>query len=576
MSEASKETANETFRKAPPEPLAAIAFNLPKPEEREMANGMKLVFLEDKRHPILNIRIAFRSGDINDPGGGVGVNSATAAMLNEGTKSFKSRELAEEIERLGATLSARAGFDNTVVRASTLSKYRRDILKLTAEMVLKPTFPDDELKLYKQNTIEGLKFQRSQPDFLADEQVARIVYGKHPYGINSATAEEVDKITRDQLVSYHKSHYIPNNATMFIVGDFDSAESLEEIEELFGDWKAGEIDDGDFPEFPERTQRTLTIVDRPGSSQANIVLANLAINRSSPDYFPVLVMNQVLGAGASSRLFMNLREEKGYTYGAYSRFYARRHGGAFEATSEVRTVVTGDSLKEFFLELDKIRDEEVPKEELNDAKNYLTGVFPIRAETQQGLTGLIVSQKMFDLPDDYLDTYRDRVNAVTAEDIKRVANEYITPATLALIIVGDAEDVIPQARIYSDNIEVFDTEGKPKDLSDYREDSFAETAQVGGIWELSIDAQGQELTVTLNLEQEGGEVTGTLESMLGSGEIGDGKVTGRRMSATAVSEFQGQEVELAIKCTVDGESIEGTISVPMIPVPLEFKGNRKA
>jgi predicted Zn-dependent peptidase len=177
-------------------------------------------------------------------------------------------------------------------------------------------------------------------------------------------------------------------------------------------------------------------------------------------------MNQVLGAGASSRVFMNLREEKGYTYGAYTRLNTKRLGGDFEATAEVRTAVTGDSLKEFFFELDRIRDEKVAEAELSDAKNFLTGVFPIRAETQEGLTNLIVNQLLFELPEDYLQTYRSNIEKVTVEDVQRVAQEYVRPNEMAIVIVGDAKEIISQVDNYADNIEVLDTEGNKIALPD--------------------------------------------------------------------------------------------------------------
>ncbi len=565
---------NEDFRKFAPEPLEAIPFNVPKPFKTTLANGLKIVIVEDKRHPLINFRLAFPTGDIFDPENGVGVTSAMAAMLNEGSEKHTSKEVAQEIERLGASLSVSAGFDNAIVKANTLALYRSEILKLIAELVLTPTFPENELELYKQNAIEGLKYQRSQPDFLADEQVSKIIYGSHPYGINSPSEEDFKKLTREQLVEQHKKLFIPNNAIFIIVGDVEGEGLVKEIEDNFGDWNGGEIENRGFPGFPERGQRTLTIVDRPGSTQSNIVLANLAIKRNHPDYFPVLVMNQILGAGASSRLFMNLREEKGYTYGAYSKIYAKRFGGAFEATSEVRTAVTGDSLKEFFYELNRIRDEKASEDELTDAENYLTGVFPIRAETQSGLTNLIVSQYLYDLPEDYLETYRENISAVTLEDVERVANEYISPEKLAMIIVGDAEEILPQAKTYTDEVEIFDTHGKPKDLAGFSVDKNAETADVAGIWNLSVEAMGQSLDIKLNLEQDGENLSGTLESMLGAGEISDGKVAGNKVSAVLKTEFNGQGLELGLKGNVEGDTMEGTFTTSIIPMPLEFKGNR--
>lgn len=403
----------QAIRKTVPEPLAPIAFNTPAPYSTTLANGLRVVIFEDKRLPLVSYRLAFFSGDANEPAEFQGISSATAAMLSEGTRNFSSRELAEKIERLGASISASSSDDFTMVAASSLSLYNSELLDLIAEVVLLPSFPESELDLYRRNTIEHLKFQRSQPGFLANEQTARILYDEHPYAKTSPSPEDVEKLTRQALVDFHSLTYLPNNAIMIVVGDVDLEDVVTDIDSRFKRWMPGEVASPDFPQLPVAAKRTLTIVDRPGSAQSNIVLANLAIDRKSPDYFPFLVMNQVLGAGASSRVFMNLREEKGYTYGAYTRFDAKRFGGDFEATAEVRTAVTGDSLKEFFYELDRIRDEAVSEQELTDAKNFLIGVFPIRAETQEGLTNLIVSQYLHSLPEDYLQTYRDNVRAVT-------------------------------------------------------------------------------------------------------------------------------------------------------------------
>lgn len=564
----------EDFRKSAPAPLMPVAFNISQPFETVLENGLRVVVFEDKRLPLVSFRLIFLAGDASEPENSIGLNSAMASMLTEGTDSYSSKMLAEEVERLGASLGASSGSDNTRVSASCLSLYVSDILRLMEQVVLKPTFPDNELNLYKQNTIEGLKFQRSQASFLANEQVARILYGKHPYSIISPTAEDVEKISREKLLEYHRKTFIPNNAILVVVGDVEREDLLNELNDKFGEWQSGEVLQNNFPEIPSRTQKTLTIVDRKGSAQANIVLANPAINRNHPDYFPIIVMNQILGAGASSRIFMNLREEKGYTYGAYSKFDTKRHGGEFEATAEVRTAVTGDSLREFFYELNRIRNEKVSEEELQDAKNFLTGVFPIRAETQEGLTNLIVQQKIYNLPEDYLQTYRDNINAVTIDEVERVAREYILPEKLAVVIVGDAEEILPQAKEYAENIEIFDTEGNMQDISNYGKPAEAPSIDVSGDWDLTIDFQGQSIPVSLTLEQIGGKVSGKLESMLGEGMIENGKVSGNSFSAVATTAMQGQALELSINGTVENEKMKGSLSAPMIPMPLDFTGKR--
>jgi hypothetical protein len=303
-------------------------------------------------------------------------------------------------------------------------------------------------------------------------------------------------------------------------------------------------------------------------------MANLAFERNSPDYFAAIVMNQILGAGASSRVFMNLREEKGYTYGAYTRLDAKRLAGDFEATAEVRTAVTGDSLREFFYELERIRTDLVSDEELADAKNFLTGVFPIRAETQEGLTNLIVNQQLYSLADDYLQTYRANIEAVGREDVQAVANKYIHPDRFAIVVVGDAQDVLAQAREYAEQIDIFDTEGRKMDIGSYELDADTEDAVVNGTWELALDFQGQRVPVTLTLDQTEDKISGKIETVLGGGEIQDGSVKGKKLSATAITEIQGQSVDFVITGVVDGDSMSGTLSTAIIPESLSFEGKR--
>ena len=458
---------NETFmtidfRKSAPEPLAPISFAIPQPAQATLSNGLRVIVFEDERLPLVSFRLAFHSGDINDPAGATGMTSAMASMLTEGTENYTSRQLAEKIERLGAGIGASASDDFTTVSASSLSLYSTEVLGLMAEVVLRPTFPEDELDLYRRNTVEHLKFQRSQPGFLAGEQAARLIYGEHPYSKVSPNAADIEKLDRAKLARFHAANFIPNNAMFIAVGDVTRDELSAELNEYFGDWRQGTTGWDKFEAPPARTSRSLTIVDRPGSAQSNIVLTNLGIKRTDPDYFPMIVMNQVLGAGASSRVFMNLREEKGYTYGAYTRLGTKRLAGDIEATAEVRTAVTGESLKEFFYELNRIRDDKVGDDELADAKNFLTGVFPIRAETQEGLTNLIVNQHLYGLPDDYLQTYREHVDAVTVDDVQRVAVKHVRPDEMAIVIVGDAKAVLPQAKDYAESVEIFDTDGNLK------------------------------------------------------------------------------------------------------------------
>ncbi len=455
-------TQTEVFRRQMPPPLGLRPLNLPEPFETTLANGLQVVIVEDRRLPLVSFRLAFRSGDANDPGPLPGLGDMMSHLLTEGTETRTSRQLAEEVERIGATLTVGSGSDFTTVAASALSIYSEAVLELMADVTLRSSFPENELDLARENTKQMLIQQRAQPTFLASERISRVIFGEHPYARISPTPDSLDAMTREEMLRFRQATMVPNNAVMLVIGDVDRDVALARVTELFGNWASRGLPGLNFPSPPNREGRAAYLIDRPGSAQSNIVIANLGITRTSADYFPMLLMHTILGANASSRLFMNLREEKGYTYGAYSNLDARRLLGTFRVSAEVRTGVTGVSLHEFFHELERIREEVVSEEEIANAKSYLTGVFPIRIETQDGLIDQLVSIKMFDLPDDYLLTYRDRVNAVTADEIQRVAQSHVTPDRAAIVVVGDAAEISEQIQPYANVIELYDTEGNQK------------------------------------------------------------------------------------------------------------------
>jgi len=452
----------ETFRRQMPPPLAPRPLNFPQPFETKLTNGLQIVVVEEPLLPIVSIRLSFRSGDANDPPNLPGLSDMMTHLLTEGTDTRSSQQIAEEVERLGATLNVGSSSDFTTVAASALSIYTDEILDLLADVTLRPTFPKNEVDLARENTKQLLIQQRAQPTFLASERTAQVMFGAHPYSRVSPTPESLDAMAVETFVEFRRSVFVPNDAVMIIVGDVDREEITARVEGLFANWESRTVPPWNFPALPEQQARRAYLVDRPGSAQSNIIIASEGIKRTSPDYFPMLLMHTVLGANASSRLFMNLREDKGYTYGAYSTLDARRLAGTFRTTAEVRTPVTGASLREFFYELDRIRDEVVSEQELNNAKSYLTGVFPIRIETQEGLIEQLVNIKMFYLPDDYLQTYRDHVMEITADDIQRVARKYLTTDRAAIVIVGDAAEIKEQTKPFASEIEVYDTEGKRK------------------------------------------------------------------------------------------------------------------
>src|SRR5437868_1084208 len=233
-------------RKTAPEPLAPVSFDIPRPVQMVLSNGLRLVIFEDKRLPLVSFRLAFKAGDINDPPDATGLTSAMTSMLTEGTQTYTSLQLAEKIERLGSHISASSSDDFTIIAASALSLYRSEILGLMAEIVLRPTFPDNELDLYRRNTIENLKFQRSQPGFLAGEQAARLIFGDHPYSKVSPKAEDIEKLSRDLLIDFHDRSFVPNNAMFIVVGDVSRDEFPAEMEEHFGEWERGSVESAEF------------------------------------------------------------------------------------------------------------------------------------------------------------------------------------------------------------------------------------------------------------------------------------------------------------------------------------------
>ncbi|HKR58607.1 MAG TPA: pitrilysin family protein [Pyrinomonadaceae bacterium] len=451
----------EQFRQQAPAPLPPRSIHLPTPVETTLKNGLGIVVIPDVRLPLVSYRLAFRTGDAHDPNGLPGLTDLLTGLLSEGTKSHSSREIADLVAKMGATLSAGANSDYTTIAASSLTKFHDQIFELLADVALNPLFPENEVKLIKENTRESLRQQRAQPSFLATEMVSRIIFGQHPYAHIAPTLESLEATTRQRVIDFHRSQFVPNNAVLVVAGDVDSDALIQRAEGLFSGWSPGELPPNDFPAPPARTSRSAYLVDRHGSAQSNIVIANgRSITRTSPDYFPMLLMHTVLGANASSRLFMNLREEKGYTYGAYSSLDARRTAGSFRVSAEVRTPVTGESLKEFFYELNRIRNEPVSAKELEDAKSYLTGVFPIRLETQEGLIEQVVQIKMLGLPDDYLQTYRQAIQDVRTEEMQRVANEYVRPDEAAVIIVGDGDEITRQVKPFAETVETYNTAGE--------------------------------------------------------------------------------------------------------------------
>jgi predicted Zn-dependent peptidase len=441
-----------------------LRVKLPKPAEAKLKNGLTVLILEDRRAPFINLQLYIGgAGALFEPANRTGLASTTAQMLREGTKSRTSVQIAEEIDRLGASLSVGASFGSpdAVLNAAGLSDNFDAWFSLAVDVLLNPTFPGDELEKLKQRQRVHLREQRSAANFLLSERFNRAVYGDHPAAHVSMTNESIDAIGREALVQWHRERYAPQNALLGIAGDVRPKELIAKLEKRLAAWKKTGAKQS-WPRDPvAATSRRVWLVDRPNSVQTTVALGNIAIARRNPDYFAMVVMNDVIGGGASSRLFLNLREEKGYTYGVYSDFSAGRYPGPWRAGGNMRTEATEGALAEFFREIRRIREEKVPAKELEESKRSIAASFALSLEQPTRVLNFAITRKLYGLPPDYWDTYVSRIMAVTADDVQRVARKYLNPDALQLVTVGDAGKITPILERYG-AITVYDSNGAPK------------------------------------------------------------------------------------------------------------------
>lgn len=437
-----------------------LQVKLPKAQETTLPNGLRVILLEDHKVPTVTMQMVVLSGGLSDKNEYRGLASFTAALVREGTSKRTSKELAEQVDALGATLTAGSGFSTltSTITAAGLVENLDQLLEIFGDVVRNPSFPKDEVDKYKARTLAQLQLQRGSPQFLAQEQFNRAIYGEHPAALISPPTESLKRLTSKDLADFHAAYYRPNNSILAIVGDVTSKEVLPKITKAFGDWTKGQVPATTIPGIPEPANARILLVDRPGSVQTVLQLGNLGIERNSPDYFPLLLANRVLGGGPAARLFLNLREDKGYTYGAYSNFGGTKFRGTWVSSSEVRTDVTEGAMKEFMYELKRLRDDKVTAEELDNAKRAIVGSFALSLEQPQSLLQNIITQKLYDLPASYWDTYPQRVAAVTADDIQRVAQKYIDLDHLQIVAVGDASKARDILAKYG-KVEVYDAEG---------------------------------------------------------------------------------------------------------------------
>ena len=439
-----------------------LKATLPRATETTLSNGVVVLIMENHRLPLISIQYNISgAGPLFDPSNTPGLANIAALMLREGTKTKTSVEIAEQSAQLGAEISASAAFgsSSTLINASGLSDNFDQWLALTNDVLLNANFPADELNRLKQRLKAQLRQQRANPNFLANERFSKAVYGSYPASVVSATNESIDAITSEMLAKWHQDRYKPQNTILGITGDVKAAEILPKLEKALAGWKKDDLKEVLPPNPTPVASKKVFLVDRPGSVQTTVALGNIAIDRRDPDYIPLTVLNRILGGGPAARLFLNLREEKGYTYGVYSSFTALKYPGPWRAGGDVRTEVTQGAMTEFFNEFQRIRDQKVPVTELEEAKRAIVAGFALSLEKPTELLGYAITRQIYGFPADYWDTYPVKVMAVTAEDIERVARKYINPESVQIVAVGDVSKIKPVFEKYG-SVEVYDTEGK--------------------------------------------------------------------------------------------------------------------
>jgi zinc protease len=418
-----------------------LSVKLPKPTEHKLSNGLTVLILEQHKLPTVSIELELEPGAIADPTPGIA--GFTADLLREGTATRNSAQISAAVDEIGATLNADASFgeSETTVSAAGLSDSTEKLLDLMSDVVLHPAFPADEIEKYKKRELGELEQERAEPGFLGDEAFHKALYGSTNYAVTSPTAETINAISSQMLADYHKKYYVASVATLGIVGDVNTAEVLKLVDKYFGGWAGGPGVSVTLSEVPPAQAKKVFLVDRPGSVQTNILAGNLAIRRNEPDYFALEVMNRVLGGGPSARLFLNLREAHGYTYGAYSSVNTDVYKGYWVANTEVRTPVTDGSLHELFYEFNRLRDEPVPASELDEAKRALIARFALSLERPTTLLNNALEIHHYELPADYWDQYPAHISAIDAAAVQNIAKKYIDLDHMQIVCVGDAKQI---------------------------------------------------------------------------------------------------------------------------------------
>ena len=426
-----------------PRPLPARDVAFPPYHLRTLPNGLQVVAVQHHEQPVVSMRMLVRAGAIRDPRDKLGLAQLAAALLPRGTTRQSATELNEEVDFIGGAMGAGAGSDLTFINMIVMKDSFDRGLSLMSDMARRPAFAPAEIDRQRQQTLSSLQVSFEDPGFLADAVFGRLVYGFHPYGLpQSGTPETTASISRADLLAYHRQYFVPNNTIVAVVGDVTPEEAFAGVERAFGDWARADVPTQTLPPPPDPTRR-IVVVNKPDAVQTEVRVGHLGVRRNHDDYLALNLATRLLGGEGANRLQQVLRTERGLTYGAQADMHALQGSGDFEASTNTRTDATAEVLRLIIDEFWRLQRERVGEQELADAKAYITGSFPLTIETPDVIATQVLNALFYGLPVEQLQTFRERVNAVTADDIQRVARFYFRPDRLSVVLVGDARAFAP-------------------------------------------------------------------------------------------------------------------------------------
>jgi zinc protease len=423
----------------PPQPTPARDITFPPYEIQTLANGLQVVAVLQHEQPAVSMRLLVRAGTSSDPKDKLGLAHLAASLLDQGTTTKSSQEMNDAVDFIGAAMGAGAGTDHTLCNMVVMKDSFETGMRMLSDMARHPGFAPAEIERQRQQMLSGLQVSAEDPSYVADSVFDRLVYGFHPYGMpENGTPATLASITREDLLAFHARYFAPNNAILAIVGDVTAEEAFSMAKKVFGDWDKRDLPAQTFIDPPDPTRRVI-VVNKPDAVQTEVRVGHLGIARKHQDYMAVNLAIRILGGEGSNRLHQVLRTERGLTYGAQANMDTHKESGDFEAETNTRSEATVEVLRLIVDEFWRLQRERVNSRELDGAKAYMTGSFPLTIESPESIAMQVVNSLFYGLPLDDLQNFRERVNAVTPDDIQRVAKLYLRPDRLSVVLVGNAK-----------------------------------------------------------------------------------------------------------------------------------------